>query len=197
MKAPHLLFLALLAGPLAATAHTYLQIICEPGVQIALNDTLKGTSNWKDGGLHLKISPGEYQVTARKQGYAPQTRKISLNKSDVKIWELAPFTPLKGIDSPDEAIRAPYGTLTVYSRPRQCEITLVRSLQSKASWKKSQNRWTAQKIPAGKYTVKATAGNQILSYDIEIPPSGGVVLYFDFRAGAASLRDVFYGTADG
>lgn len=193
MKHYLILFLCLLAAPLSTFAHTYLQVVCEPGVQIFLDDTFKGTTNWADGGLNIKVSPGSYEVKALKEGFTPQETKISLRKSDVEVWTLKTFTAQKGeaktatATSTDKA----YGSLTIYSYPEQCKITLVTPSQSHASWPKNMGKWTAQKIPAGKYTVKATALGKTLSYDVSIPPSGGAVLYFDFRRDSASLRDLY------
>jgi hypothetical protein len=159
-----------------------------------LNDKLLAKSNWADGGLNLKISPGNYHLEAKKLGFKPQTTEVSLKKSDVKLWELAPFIPLKGAAAralADKLAQQPQaGSLTIYSKPNECVITLVSALDSKASWPKKQKRWQAQKIPVGKYTVKAQAWGQTLSYDLEIHPMDAAVLYFDFKAGAASLRNV-------
>jgi len=195
MKHILILFLSLIAAPLGLIAHTYLQVICEPGVEIFLNDTFTGTSNWADGGLHLKISPGDYDLKAKKEGFSTQETSIFLRKSDVKVWELKPFTPLKGsaakTPSPSELIQNKSGSLIIYSYPNKCTITLVDPSKSENSWLKSMGQWKAQKLPPGKYTVKATAQGKTLSYDIEIPPAGGVELIFNFRAGKASLRSVF------
>lgn len=192
----HLLFflLALQAGALTSMAHTYLQVICEPGVEIFLNGESAGRSNWKDSGLHLKITPGNYTVQARKAGYASQTKEVSLRKSDVEVWSPAPFAPLPGSTEATLGEEAssmnPYGSLTVYSHPTECTVTLVASPQSKASWLKSGVKWTAKKLPAGKYTVKATRQGKTLSYDIMIPAAGSVEVIFDFRKGKAHLYSV-------
>lgn len=192
----YLLFflLALQAGTLTSMAHTYLQVICEPGVEIFLNGESAGSSNWKDGGLHLKISPDNYIVEARKAGYVSQTKEVSLRKSDVEVWSLAPFAPLPGsteATSGEEASSMdPYGSLTVYSHPTECTITLVASPQSEASWLKKSAKWTAKKLPAGKYAVKATRQGKTLSYDIVIPAEGSVEVIFDFRKGKAHLYNV-------
>ncbi|MGJ8652960.1 MAG: hypothetical protein ACSHX8_06770 [Opitutaceae bacterium] len=183
--------IGLWATPLASMAHTYLQVVCEPGVQIYVNEELKGTSKWSDGGLNIKITPGNHIVSAQKEGFVIQTTEISLRKSDVEVWKLQPFTPLEGYVTQAKPIKATYGCLEIYSRPEKCKITLVTPSQSEASWPKTQSKWSAQKLPVGKYTVKAMAQGKTLSYDIEIPPSGGLVLYFDFHAGAASLRNVY------
>jgi hypothetical protein len=193
MKNFWLLFICLLTAPLTTMAHTYLQIICEPGVDIYLNDQFLAKSNWADGGLHIKISPGNYHLEAKKAGFKSQKMEVSLKKSDVKLWELAPFAPLKGAAraAADKlALQSQAGSLTIYSKPNGCVITLVSASGSKASWPKKQKRWQAQKIPTGKYTVKAQALGKTLSYDLEIHPADAAVLYFDFQAGAASLRNV-------
>ena len=184
-----------MTAPLATIAHTYLQVICEPGVDIYLNGERQGSSNWADGGLHLKISPDDYHVEAKKAGYKSQSTTISLKKSDVKVWELKPFTPLTeqatAKSPPQQAVQHKSGSLTIYSKPNECEITLINVSGSQASWMKKEKRWQAQKIPSGKYTVKTKALGKILSYDIQIHPAEGAILYFDFSAGAASLRKVF------
>lgn len=193
MKSIFLFFICLFTAPVASWAHTYLQVVGEPDVQIYLNDELQGTSNRNDGGLHLKITPGQYAVKAVKPGYLPQQTTIKLEKGDVKIWNLRAFEPQKGQAARErtEAPRKGHGSLTIYSNPNACEIILVTASNSQASWQKKQARWQAQKIPSGKYTVKAKAWGKTLSYDLEIRPDGGAVLYFDFKVGAASLRSEF------
>lgn len=199
MKNLPILILSLLLAPIASIAHTYLQVISEPGVSIYLEDEFEGTTNWTDSGLNLKVSPGTYDVQAKKEGFATQQTRVSLKKSDVVVWQLKPFKRLQryvaDTSSKNRGFQNQTGSLTVYSKPERCTITLVSSSQSKASWPKNQSRWRAQKIPAGKYTVKATARGKTLSYDVEIPAAGGVILYFDFRRGAASLRNVFQDAA--
>jgi hypothetical protein len=195
MKPAFLFFICLFITPLASWAHTYLQVIGEPGAEIYLNDKLQGTTNLNDGGFHLKISPGRYAVKAIKPGYLPQQTKITLKKGDVKVWNLNAFVPQKGQAAralaKASATNAGHGSLTIYSNPNECEIVLVSSSNSRASWQKKQARWQAQKIPAGQYTVKAKARGKTLSYDLKIRPNGGAVLYFDFKVGAASLRSEF------
>lgn len=173
-------------------AHTYIQVICEPGVQIYLNDTFEGTTNWADGGLSINTPAGKYTVKAQKAGFATREITLSLKKSDVKVWELKALTPLKDYKPATSSVKqTPYGTLIVHSYPAQCEIILVSPSGSETSWPKRKTQWKAQKIPYGKYTVKAKALGKTLSYDIEILPAGGVELIFDFSYGGASLRSQF------
>jgi len=192
------LFLFLLAGlqamTLTALAHTHLHILSEPGVDIYLNDEFFSTTKWKSNGLHLKLSAGDYRLEARKPGFAKQTKTVSLKKGDVEVWELATFTPepgrAKDKKEPRPTAAAAYGALTVYTHPTECTITLVTAAQNEASWPKTDKRWTAQKLPAGKYTVKAIREGRTLSYDLEVPGNGQVEVIFDFRRERAHLYNV-------
>jgi hypothetical protein len=62
------LLLGIQAVTLSLTAHTFLQVICEPGLEIFLDGMPVGTSNWKDSGFHTAISPGKYTTKATRRG---------------------------------------------------------------------------------------------------------------------------------
>jgi hypothetical protein len=192
MRRVLLLLLGLQAATLTMMGHTHLQVVCEPGVDIYLNEKFISTSKWKSNGLHLKLSAGTYTAEARKEGYVPQTKKFSIEKGDVQVWRLEPFAPLAETEKAADGmgVERGFGSLTIYSQPARCTITLVRPSQSEASWPKNGKQWKASQIPAGKYTVKATHQGKTLSYDIEIPANGNVEMLFNFYSGKAHLRDV-------
>jgi len=133
MKRFLFLWVGLTAAVLPSMAHTYLQVICEPGVEIRIDDEVVGRSNWKDGGFHTGIPAGEYVVEARKAGYVSQSKTIALRKSDVEVWRLEPFTPLPRTNEVQASTNAGIGALTVYSHPTECTVTLVSASGSTAS----------------------------------------------------------------
>lgn len=90
MKKGVLLFFGLyLIGSMAAAQTGTLQIYCEPGINIYIDNQYKGKSNTEMAGLLIEDLPiGVISVRAVKTGYASQTSEVSISSdsiSEIKI----------------------------------------------------------------------------------------------------------------
>jgi len=68
----------------AAAQDGHVQIQCEPGVQVFLDGTFKGTTNSDLGGLILQnVSTGSHTIKLVKSGYAPKEGKAKVEPGKV------------------------------------------------------------------------------------------------------------------
>ena len=86
--------LALLAVCAIGFADTYIQVMCEPGVKIFLDGTLKGVLNTDDGGLIIdQVVPGTHAIKAVRAGFAPQEDQLPVKNGEVKVYQRRRFVP--------------------------------------------------------------------------------------------------------
>ena len=94
-----LVFLMMLAAlalgrkaPGEETAPANIQIVSEPGVQIYLDDALKGETNEAQGGLILhNLAPGNHTLQAVKPGFPPRAKSVTLTPGQTQVLNLSPF----------------------------------------------------------------------------------------------------------
>jgi len=86
--------------PLIPAKQASLEVITNiPWASVFINGKLKEDTG-KDGKLLLKLNPGKYEVTVKKDGYYPDSRRISLNTGEEKKVEITlipkqPQPPMK------------------------------------------------------------------------------------------------------
>jgi len=67
-----------------------IQVICEPGLRIYLDDKLAGTSSAKEDGFFLAdVRNGSHIIRVEKEGYVPQAFEVSRrNPSPLRLLPL-------------------------------------------------------------------------------------------------------------
>ncbi len=99
-----LVLLVVVSARLVAAQDTgFIQVQCEPGIQIFLDGTLEGLSNSDQGGLVIEAVPvGEWLVKALKPGFTPQERRVRVAKrGEIVVVKFEVPTPKA--PQPDEA----------------------------------------------------------------------------------------------
>jgi hypothetical protein len=118
-----------LVVPISAFASGDIQITCEPGIRIWLDNEFQGKTTVDDMGLFLEnISPGEHEIKAAKKGFTPVIKKVLIKRGqtlEVNIKFATPSIRVEDI-SPERsgALEREIGTLVLRSAPLNAEIFL-------------------------------------------------------------------------
>jgi hypothetical protein len=105
-----------------------IQIICEPGLRIYLDDKLAGTSSAKEDGFFLAdVRNGSHVIRVEKEGYVPRAFEVDVTDSpvEVKVEALVPLPPEPEPVAPTPApIKPAVGVLVITSAPQNCEVKI-------------------------------------------------------------------------
>ncbi|MCK5686945.1 hypothetical protein KAJ27_22590, partial [bacterium] len=72
---------------------SHVQVVCDPGIKIFLDGFYKGTSNAELGGYIIEnIGLGDHVIKVAKVGFNAQEEKIWVQKGEVFIYRVKPFT---------------------------------------------------------------------------------------------------------
>lgn len=66
----------------------YIQIICEPGAAVFLDNNFVGNTSSELGGLILQVPSGSHEVKIVKEGFEPQSVKIDLKANEIYVYEV-------------------------------------------------------------------------------------------------------------
>lgn len=164
----------------------YIQIKAEEGLQVLLDGTFRGVTKTNVGGLILPDVPvGTHTLEIVKLGFRPQTNTFALGKDRVYVYEVSAFEPavrvseFGGSESGD--IVKHVGTLEIRTIPVDAEIWVP--VIRKEQFKKSQEVWTAEDIPAGKVDITIRALEKSLTYSYALRPGQRVRLLADLLQG--------------
>jgi formylglycine-generating enzyme required for sulfatase activity len=95
----------------------YIQVECEAGVKMFLDDEFKGTTNADEGGLIIQDIPaGSHKLKAVKEGFSPQEKSYKVDQfvPKIRIEE-------KG-DEGAGTVSAKTGVLVIKSLPIDCTV---------------------------------------------------------------------------
>ena len=114
------------------TANTVLagdiQVICEPGLRVYLDDKLAGTSSAKEDGFFLAdVRNGSYIIRVEKEGYVPQAFEVEITDPPVEVTveTLVPLPPGPEPVAPTPApIKPAVGILVITSAPQNCVVEI-------------------------------------------------------------------------
>jgi hypothetical protein len=105
-----------------------IQVLCEPGLRIYLDDELAGMSSAKEDGLFLaNVGTGSHMIRVEKEGYVPQVFEVEITGPpvEVKVAALVPLPPEPEPVAPTPApIKAAVGILVITSAPQNCEVEI-------------------------------------------------------------------------
>ncbi len=123
-RAPILFVVMLVAANISLAGD--IQVLCEPGLRIYLDDELAGTSSARQDGLFLAdVGNGLHVIRAEKDGYVPQLFEVEVTGPpvEVKVGALEPLPPEPEPVAPTPApIKPAVGILVVTSAPQNCVV---------------------------------------------------------------------------
>ena len=133
----------------------YIQIKCEPGATVFLDNKLVGNTTSELGGLILQdVSAGSHEVKIVKEGYKSQSVKIDLKVNEIYLYEVS--------------LKQKIGALLVETIPIDCiiEIPLL-NIDKEHEGNKTEETWEVS-IPIGNYRINFLALGKKVKYDLKI-----------------------------
>ena len=163
MKYKRIIFVSLLLLPISliclftfAQEIGYIQIKCEPGSTVFLDNKLVGTTSSELGGLILQDVPaGSHEVKIVKEGFKPQSVKIDLKENEIYLYEVY--------------LKQKMGALLVETIPIDCIIEIHKlNIDKEHDGNKTEMTWEVSDIPIGSYRINFFALGKKVKYDLEI-----------------------------
>lgn len=156
---------------LGSDSFGYVEVRCEPGADVYLDGVLRGVTSSSLGGLILRnVSPGTHTLKVMKSGYTPQVESIDVAPGEVLVFTVHSLRAAVQITQDGEQgtgdLEVKPGSLLVQSLPVSCTID-VPGLGLIGS-EKSKDRWQADNILAGSYTVSFTAVGVTLTGEVAV-----------------------------
>ena len=154
--------ISLFAMPILGNAATGdIQVSCESGVRIFIDNHFKGVTNDSDSGLFVEgLAPGRHTLKAIKKGFDPYEKNISItaNKAiEIKISFGERPEIVKGLQSEEGQTHSQVGKMELRSVPLGAKVTIDgKSYQQKTDME-------IENIPIGKHQITFDRNNQKLS----------------------------------
>jgi len=133
----------------------YIQIKCEPGATVFLDNNFVGNTSSELGGLILQDVPaGYHKLKIVKEGCNPQSIKIDLKVNEIYLYEVS--------------LKQKIGALLIETIPIDCiiEIPLL-NIDKEHKGNKSEETWEVS-IPIGNYRINFLALGKKVKYDLKI-----------------------------
>ncbi len=174
-----LLFLFCIRPASAGTGD--LQVTCDPGVRVFVDNAFKGVSKESEGGLFVSdLTPGQHTVKVLKKGAPPFEKTVDIKAFEavevvVKFGETAekavPLTPATGETA------APTGTLALRSAPLGALVSIDGEKKS------GKTDMRIEHIRAGQHTILFQRDGRDLSGTFTVEPDTTLELKADFKSG--------------
>ena len=152
----------------------YIQIKCEPGAMVLLDDNFVGNTSSELGGLILQDVPaGSYTIKIVKEGFQPQSVRVNLKANEIYVYEVKEFIPKVDVKQAGEAdtdiIRQKVGSLLIETIPVDCIIEIPKLYIDKDNQgNKTLKTWQIPSIPVGNYKVNFISLGKKVEYSFEI-----------------------------
>jgi hypothetical protein len=128
MKRLTILTTVILIGVASASFAGDIQIFCEPGHSIYLDDEFMGTSNAKQDGLFLlNVRKGNRTIRVEKEGFVPRLLEVEVSDYpiEVRVGALVPLSPEPEPVAPTPApIKPAVGIVVITSAPQNCVVEI-------------------------------------------------------------------------
>ena len=152
----------------------YIQIKCEPGAMVFLDNNFVGNTSLEQVGLILQDVPaGSYVIKIVKEGFEPQSIKIDLKVNEIYVYEVKEFIPQLDVTQTGEAdtdtIKQRVGSLLVETIPIDCIIEIPKLNINKEHYgNKTKKTWEISKVPVGSYRLNFIAFGKKIEYELKI-----------------------------
>jgi hypothetical protein len=128
MKSLRILTTVILIGVASASFAGDIQIFCEPGLSIYLDDEFMGASNAKQDGLFLlNVRRGTRTIRVEKEGFVPRILEVEVSDYpiEVRVGALMPLSPEPEPVAPTPAaIKPAVGIVVITSAPQNCVVEI-------------------------------------------------------------------------
>ena len=152
----------------------YIQIKCEPGSMVLLDNNLVGKTSLEQVGLILQDVPvGSHEIKIIKEGFEPQSVKIDLKSNEIYVYEVKEFIPqlevIESGESDTDTIKQKIGSLLIETIPIDCIIEIPKLNINKEHYgNKTKKTWEIPNIPIGSYSVHFIALGKKIEYELKI-----------------------------
>jgi len=169
-----LLLLISLTGFFAfAQSVGYIQIKCEPGAAVFLDNNFMGNTSLELGGLILQDIPaGSHEVKIVKEGFKPHSVKIDLKANEIYVYEVKLLSEIKVTQSGEtqtDLIKPKVGSLLIETIPLDCSIEIpLLNIDKEHEGNKTEKTWEVSGIPIGSYRINFLALGKKVKYDLKI-----------------------------
>ncbi len=173
-----------------------IQVLCDPGLRVFLDNELVGTSNVKDDGMYLMDVPrGTHIIRVEKTGCIPQVIQVEVSNLpvEVKVEEFKPFRakvnemlgrpPTDGSTTSVTKVKKLAGNLTITSAPQKCTVEI-----DGKPYKKTTPQMVLSGITAGDHTIAFSKdGYDPISRKVKIHPGAEATVRGDLTSGKVEL----------
>jgi len=163
------------------------QVFCEPGLRVYLDDTFVGTSSDKEDGLFLaNVANGTRMIRVEKDGFVAQNIRIEVSDYpvEVKVGRLSPEPQISyKQEAEPQVVRQVFGNLMITSAPQNCVV----EIDGKATAKNSP-QLAIGRIDAGDHTISfSKPGYETVSEVVTIHPGTEVTVRGDLINGKVQV----------
>jgi hypothetical protein len=154
-----------------------IQVICEPGLRIYLDDKLAGTSSAKEDGFFLTdVRNGSRIIRVEKEGYVPQTFEVEVTglPVEVRVEALVPLPPEPEPVAPTPApIKPAVGILVITSAPQNCVV----EIDGTRTETKNTPTLTLSDLVIGRHTISfSKVGYETISGTFFVQPDTATIV---------------------
>jgi hypothetical protein len=116
-----------------------IQVLCDPGLDVYLDDTFVGTSSEREDGLYLlDVKEGRHVLRVTREGFLPRVYEIEVVTLPIEVTveplEPAPPEPVPApAPSPAPARTELVGNLVVTSAPQNCTVEIDGRVEEKST----------------------------------------------------------------
>ena len=152
----------------------YIQIKCEPGATVFLDNNFMGNTSSELGGLILQDVPvGSHVIKIVKEGFEPQSVKIDLKINEIYVYEVKEFIPQLDVTQEGEAdtdtIKQRIGSLLIETIPIDCIIEIPKlNINREHYGNKTKKNWEISNIPVDSYSINFIAFSKKIEYELKI-----------------------------
>ncbi len=174
-----LLFVLIIWAPCVAIAAGDIQITCEPGIRIWLNNDFKGKTTIDDNGIFIEgLSQGNYIIKAAKTGFNPLRKTVNVldgQTIEVKIKFTTPSVKIEQISpEKDTTLVQKVGTFILRSVPLKATVYIDNKEMGKTDIKVGN-------FPVGNHTVKFVFKNKELKGSFQLNSNESLKLKGHFK----------------
>lgn len=187
MKGLRFLATLFVIGVATAALAGDVQIFCEPGLRVYLDEEFLGTSSEKEDGLFLIDVPiGLHTIRIEKGGFVPQNIQIEVSRFpiEVTVGALSPEPVIRQRkDTDDVTVEKPVGNLIVTSAPQNCVVEIDGESRTKDT-----PQLSIEGLAAGEHSISFTkAGYEQISGVVTVQPGAEVAVRGNLKDGKVEV----------